>query len=203
MESPGREHQIVATKTARDPRTDRSQTQHERCYGKDRKRSAAKGCEEMTSHAETIVSTAPTWSSANGGCSAFRTALGCSAEVVAATAAEADADARRNRRSARFRIKGEPSPTPLPDCRERELKTCHRSGCSLENAGPGAKLSRVHHVDARGCSSVVERHVANVNVEGSTPFTRSFAPSLWTGFFCWCTWPLCPASTDATRGTEC
>ena len=25
---------------------------------------------------------------------------------------------------------------------------------------------------ARGCSSVVERHVANVNVEGSTPFTR-------------------------------
>lgn len=24
----------------------------------------------------------------------------------------------------------------------------------------------------RGCSSVVERHVANVNVEGSTPFTR-------------------------------
>ena len=23
-----------------------------------------------------------------------------------------------------------------------------------------------------GCSSVVERHVANVNVEGSTPFTR-------------------------------
>ena len=25
---------------------------------------------------------------------------------------------------------------------------------------------------SRGCSSVVERHVANVNVEGSTPFTR-------------------------------
>jgi hypothetical protein len=24
-----------------------------------------------------------------------------------------------------------------------------------------------------GCSSVVERHVANVNVEGSSPFTRS------------------------------
>ncbi len=24
----------------------------------------------------------------------------------------------------------------------------------------------------RGCSSVVERHVANVNVEGSNPFTR-------------------------------
>ena len=28
----------------------------------------------------------------------------------------------------------------------------------------------------RGCSSVVERHVANVNVEGSTPFTRLISP---------------------------
>ena len=28
----------------------------------------------------------------------------------------------------------------------------------------------------RGCSSVVERHVANVNVEGSTPFARFIYP---------------------------
>ena len=31
---------------------------------------------------------------------------------------------------------------------------------------------------------MVERHVANVNVEGSTPFTRSFAPSQPDGVFC-------------------
>ena len=39
----------------------------------------------------------------------------------------------------------------------------------------------------RGCSSVVERHVANVNVEGSTPFTRfqkpHEAPEATCGFF--------------------
>ena len=29
--------------------------------------------------------------------------------------------------------------------------------------------------ELRGCSSVVEHHVANVDVEGSTPFTRSFS----------------------------
>ena len=31
---------------------------------------------------------------------------------------------------------------------------------------------------------MVERHVANVNVEGSTPFTRLFAPSSPDGVFC-------------------
>src|SRR5262245_41543296 len=36
---------------------------------------------------------------------------------------------------------------------------------------------------SRGCSSVVERHVANVNVEGSTPFTRLENPSSPDGFF--------------------
>src|SRR3954451_1381943 len=37
----------------------------------------------------------------------------------------------------------------------------------------------------RGCSSVVERHVANVNVEGSTPFTRSWSPvRAGRGFCC-------------------
>ena len=37
--------------------------------------------------------------------------------------------------------------------------------------------------NTRGCSSVVERHVANVNVEGSTPFTRFENPSPPDGFF--------------------
>src|SRR3954451_16096117 len=41
------------------------------------------------------------------------------------------------------------------------------------NHRPGpAKLPRRQPKNRRGCSSVVERHVANVNVEGSTPFTR-------------------------------
>lgn len=31
---------------------------------------------------------------------------------------------------------------------------------------------RVDGLTSRGCSSVVERHVANVKVEGSSPFTR-------------------------------
>ena len=40
----------------------------------------------------------------------------------------------------------------------------------------------------RGCSSVVERHVANVNVEGSTPFTRfrSDPVSHDAGSLCFC-----------------
>ena len=39
--------------------------------------------------------------------------------------------------------------------------------------------SVVHFSAQRGCSSVVERHVANVNVEGSNPFTR-FQPLIRT-----------------------
>ena len=35
----------------------------------------------------------------------------------------------------------------------------------------------------RGRSSVVERHVANVNVEGSTPFARFKTPSQPDGVF--------------------
>ena len=35
------------------------------------------------------------------------------------------------------------------------------------------------HPRSRGCSSVVERHVANVNVVGSSPITRFyFAPAI-------------------------
>lgn len=40
-------------------------------------------------------------------------------------------------------------------------------GCRDPNAIPIGQM-----IIGRGCSSVVERHVANVNVEGSTPFTR-------------------------------
>ena len=40
-------------------------------------------------------------------------------------------------------------------------------------AGGGACILRLpERGSVRGCSSVVERHVANVNVEGSSPFTR-------------------------------
>ena len=42
-------------------------------------------------------------------------------------------------------------------------------GCRDPNATPMGQM-----IIGRGCSSVVERHVANVNVEGSTPFTRFF-----------------------------
>ncbi len=41
---------------------------------------------------------------------------------------------------------------------------------ALQSVGRGIYSSPTR----RGCSSVVERHVANVNVEGSTPFTRSY-----------------------------
>jgi hypothetical protein len=43
---------------------------------------------------------------------------------------------------------------------------------ALEMPPPGGYDFAPTIEDPRGCSSVVERHVANVNVEGSTPFTR-------------------------------
>src|SRR5581483_4002671 len=73
----------------------------------------------------------------------------------------------------------------LPHQREADRNVCptHSTpGCTMEAAfppaseGPGA-LNRWRSCDKvgglpRGRSSVVERHVANVNVEGSTPFAR-------------------------------
>ena len=54
------------------------------------------------------------------------------------------------------------------------------SAAHLRNAGGTciASLRGLIFGSNRGCSSVVERHVANVNVEGSTPFTRLNDPIL-------------------------
>ena len=59
----------------------------------------------------------------------------------------------------------------------------------------GVALS-CHSVERRlcGCSSVVERHVANVNVEGSNPFTRSRFIFRWVSSLLRCRTPTsdCP-----------
>jgi hypothetical protein len=48
----------------------------------------------------------------------------------------------------------------------------------------GVYKTNIFSVRFCGRSSVVERHVANVNVEGSTPFARLITPSMPDGVFC-------------------
>src|SRR5580704_12596366 len=55
--------------------------------------------------------------------------------------------------------------------------------CSFPRSACNTFRSYVRFGKPCGRSSVVERHVANVNVEGSTPFARLFALFLGDGAF--------------------